>query len=77
MVEALCALIGCLLVPYLLVLLAYGPPVARSLSDVVGAIALRPRRSSGLFAALARRHRRAMFVVRESERLRERERDEG
>ncbi|MEU4680655.1 hypothetical protein [Micromonospora sp. NPDC023737] len=75
MVEALCALIGCLLLPYLLATWVTGAEFLRDMSRPSRAAARRQPRAPGLFAALVRRHRRAMFVVRELER-RDKEPDE-
>ncbi|WP_422752265.1 hypothetical protein [Micromonospora sp. WMMD708] len=68
MLEALCALVGCLLIPYVLIFLVTGGEFIQSMSRLSRSPAQRYPRSPGLFAELARRHRRAMFVVRELDR---------
>lgn len=75
MFEALCALVGCLLIPYVLIFLLGIGEFAEGMSRSSRAPAQRRAGRPGLFAELVRRHRRAMFVVRELDR-RGRDQDE-
>ncbi|MGW0436556.1 hypothetical protein ACWDV4_28910 [Micromonospora sp. NPDC003197] len=68
MLGVLCALVGCLLIPYVLIFLVTDGEFIRDLSQTRHGSVPRQPRPHRLFAELAWRHRRAMQVVRELDR---------